>query len=282
MATETERFDRFSGGQPYKPSTRALDPNKVVIEPGWNARNMHSPETLAHIEELKVSILARINSDPPLSGLIEPVKVRFDRASGVAKVTDGECRTMAYRSIWADGMQAFMPCEEVKGTLEQLIATSLTSNTGLPLTQWELGTKCNRLKTGFNWSVEKIAAHCGKSKKYITEAIALSLAPPEAKQMIEAGDITPALVLHEVDKNKDNPEAAVKSLAVAVKKAKDSGQKTAKRARKSTAAELIALTKKVMHDVKKDEIENDGYQYVSVDRLAMIELAKLADAYPKK
>ena len=83
MPIQNERFDRCSTGRPYKPESRALDPREVTIQPGWNVRDMSSPETREWISTLKVSILTAGYDQT------KPISVRYDRKTGVAISNDG-------------------------------------------------------------------------------------------------------------------------------------------------------------------------------------------------
>jgi len=249
MPTPGERFDRMSAGMAYKPSSRALDPREVIIERGWNARTMSSSETKEHIKNLKISILSRVNSDPPLPGLFEPIKVRYNRQTGEVTLVDGECRLTACRELWDEGHEIYVPSVVVEGTDEQLIASSLLGNGGLPLTQWELGTKYHRLQVGYSWSIEKIAANTGKSKKYVTESITLANSPAEIKEMIAAGEITPARVRREVWQHGPN---AVEAIKAAIKDAASEAE-TAQVASETTKTRKPAPLTRAKAPSAKDE-----------------------------
>lgn len=216
MPQAGERFDRAESGVSYKPSSRAFDPREIVIETGWNARNMTAKDTREHIAALKVSIMGRVNADPPLPGLFLPIKVRYDYKTGTITLVDGECRLRACRELWDEGNQIYVPSVVAEGDTAQLIAATMTANSGLPLTQWEIGVQCNKLMIGFGWSVKMIAAHIVKPVRYVNEAIALAGAPKEAKSMMAAKEVTPGRVLHELKEHKGNPDAAVQVLKEAV------------------------------------------------------------------
>lgn len=213
MATPGERFDRTSDGEAYKPETRGLDPRKVVITTGWNVRDMNSPETREHIKTLKLSIVAR--------GVDKPISVRYDKVTGVATLVDGQCRLTACRELWEEGTKIYVPSMRVTGDEVELTAESLTSNSGLPLTQWEIGEGCRRLIKMGGWTVAKIAAHICKPVRYVNEAIALSTVPVEAKALMASGEVSPARVLQEV---REKGDGAVPALKEAVQKARSAPQ----------------------------------------------------------
>ena len=215
MPTPGERFDRAEGSQPYKPESRALDPREIVITEGWNVRDMNSPDTRDHIAALKISILAR--------GLDKAITVRYDRVTGVTTLVDGQCRLTACRELLDEGHTIFVPAIRVQGDEAELTAESLTSNTGHPLTQWEIGAGCRRLLK-FGWTPPQIAAHICKSLRYVTDAIALSNVSIEAKTMLSAGQVTPGAVLHAVKEH--GPDKAAEALQEAVAAQPDPPQAT--------------------------------------------------------
>jgi len=207
-ATPGQRFDRADGNQPYRPATAARDPREVVITPGWNVRDMTSPETREWISLLKLSILER--------GVDKAISVKYDIKTGIRTLVDGQCRLQACKELWQEGHKIYVPMIEVKGDEAELLTESLASNSGLPLTQLEIGKGCWKLIDKFHWTVEQVSAHIGKRPRYVTEAITLAQAPAEARELITEGKVTPGAVLHALKENNGNPEAAVQLLEEAV------------------------------------------------------------------
>ena len=203
MPTPGERFDR-AGGAAYKPESRALDPRDVVVEPGWNVRDMTSPDTREHIAALKASILAR--------GVDKAISVRYDKVSGITTLVDGQCRLTACRELWDEGHTIYVPAIRVTGDEAELTAESLSSNAGRPLTQWEIGAGCKRL-VKFGWSIPQIAAHICKTVRYCTDSLALADVPLEAKEMLNEGSVTPGAVLHAVSGKDGDSLPALKERA---------------------------------------------------------------------
>lgn len=210
MPEPGERLDRAADGMPYKPEARALKPYDIEIDPSWNGRDMSSAETNTHIEELMESIRARINSDPPLPALIYPVKIKYDRATGKAKLIAGECRLTACRRLWDEGEMIYVPAQVQEGTDVQQLLASVTENSGQPLTQWENGKTFRKLHIGCGLSIEAIASHACRSKRYVTDAIALANVPEEAKELLSAGTATPGAVLHAVRGTEGDSVASLK------------------------------------------------------------------------
>jgi len=221
MPTPGERLDRNSAGMPYKPDGRAFKPYDIEIVPLWNGRDMKSSETRQHIEELKTSIRARISSDPPLPALIYPVEIKYTQSTGNARLIAGECRLTACRELWDEGIEVYVPTVDVPkdATDVQLILTKITENSGQPLTQWENGSDYRKLHVGHGLSIEAIAAHACKSKRYVTEAIELARTITKStavKEMLNEGEVTPSAVLHAIKERDGDADAAAETLREAV------------------------------------------------------------------
>lgn len=271
MPTPGERFDRMTEGEAYKPESRGLDPRKVVIEQGWNVRDMTSKETREHIATLKASILAR--------GVDKAISVKYDRVSGVATLVDGQCRLTACRELWQEGTKVYVPSIRVSGDEAELTAESLTSNSGRPLTQWEIGEGCRRLMK-FGWTVAKIAAHICKPVRYVNEAIALSGVSVDAKVLMAEGAVSPARVLQEV---KEKGDAAVPALKKAVQEARSATQSapaTAKAGKKATTKPLAR--KKAPNPSERFVVMADELAQMIVDeKQSWEQVLKAARAYLK-
>jgi ParB-like chromosome segregation protein Spo0J len=180
---------------------------------------MNAPEVREHIDNIKASILARVNANPSLPGLIKPIEVSYDPATGKHTLEDGECRLIACRELWNEGHKIYVPNVRVKGDEAQLYAQHMAGNGGLPLSQIELAEGCRKLAVGYLWTPEMIAAHICKPKRFVTECLALAEVPQEAKQMIAAGEVTAPRVLSEIKKAEKQhvpAETAVASLKKAV------------------------------------------------------------------
>ena len=215
MPESGERLDRNSAGMPYKPQGRAFKPYDIEITPDWNGRDMNSPDTRQHIEELKASIRARIHADPPLPALIYPVEIRYTKATGTCRLIAGECRLTACRELWDEGEMVYVPATDSHpdATETQLLLTSLTENSGQPLTQWENGKIYRRLNVGCGMSIDAIAAHACRSKRYVTDAIELArtiTASPAVKELLNEVKVTTGAVLHAVKEH--GPESAADAL----------------------------------------------------------------------
>ena len=273
MPTPGERFDRSSGTRPYKPESRALDPREVTIQPGWNVRDMSSPETREWISTLKVSILTAGYDQT------KPISVRYDRKTGTATLVDGQCRLTACTELRNEGHEIWIPCVVTEGDEAALTAESMAGNAGQPLTQWEIGAGCRRL-VKYSWSPAMIAAHICKTIRYVNEAIALANVPVEAKEMLRDGSVTTGAVLHAVSgKDGDSLPKLKERVAAAPKPAQTSIPGTAKppkpvaRPKKPSAAEQTAKKAPAVLELA------DAMYRLIMDEQPWIELELAAKAY---
>jgi ParB-like chromosome segregation protein Spo0J len=216
--TPGQRFDRAEGSTPLRSDRAYYDPRWIRIEPDWNARDLSSTAAKAHIASLEESILA--------DGVREAIKVKYDRSTGIRTLVAGHCRLTACLNLIAKGHKDIkIPCEQVKGDEIELMIENLTSNPGLPLTQWEAGVEYRKL---IRWGVTAadVARRVCKPVRYVNEAIALSGAPLEAKAMLSEGTVTPGAVLHAVSGQNGDSIGALKAKVAALPKPKESRQAT--------------------------------------------------------
>lgn len=209
-----------------------IDPKKIAIEQGFNARNYHLPENRAHLDELKASI--RVN------GTLVPLLVRWDVDAKQAVLVDGECRLRANLELIEEGIEILaIPTIQVQGNNEaDRLITSLTANTGKPLSKWEIGTAFQRL-IAFGWTADKIAEKVGYTPRYVAESLELSDAPEDVKKLLSEQAVTPSLALQHIrsdgaGEGEKLKEKVAKARAKSPKKAKV----TAKRERKEKGVKL--------------------------------------------
>ena len=270
-----------------------IDPRIILVDDNFNPRDYSLPENHAHLDELKRSIRE--------NGVLVPLLVRFDPARKAAVLCDGECRLRAVLELIAEGVEILtVPTVQVPGGNEQdRLLIAITANTGKPLSKWELGNAFQRLYN-FGWDEPRIAVKTGYGERFIREAMELSDAPEEVKQLLSSQAVTPSLALAEL---RANGAAAVETLKAAANAAQSNGQKTAKRAKAKTLPpakpqtendttlnavqakskpannELLkALTDglwELINDVAVSDLDDEDLERVSVDRLLLLKLASL-------
>lgn len=242
-----------------------IDPRELVIREGFNYRDTSSPQAKAHIAWLIESIRER--------GVDEPIWV--ENTGDELYVIDGECRVLALRALWDEGLEVIVPTFSYKGDEAAVLAKSLIANGGLPPSQLEFGKAVERL-LAYGWTRERIAQHIpphlglsgAGATRYVDDALELQQAPLEVKKALKEGvdgvEISPALAVAATKKNRIMAteiirEEAAKAKAAGKKVAtrpKGAGKATkAKAAKEATAGETFALGDK-MADVMLSESPN--------------------------
>jgi hypothetical protein len=220
----------FSQG---KQEAYCIDPRNIVIRPGWNYRDTTSPEARKHIEWLKGSIKQR--------GVDEAVWIENDGQNFL--LVDGECRVIALRELWDEGVivtykdgtqgPPLCPTISIKGDEAAMIAKSLVLNGGLPPTQIEFGKAAERL-LALGYGSDQVAAltppHLGltgaKAKRYVRDAVDLQQAPIAVKKAVADGKVSPALALSVTKQNRMEAPAIIERAA---EEAEAAGKSQAKR-----------------------------------------------------
>ena len=252
-----------------------IDPRIIVVEDGFNVRDYTLPENRDHLDELKRSIRE--------NGTIKPLLVWWNAETKSAVLNDGECRLRANLELIAEGVEIVaVPCIQVAGGNEaERLLTSITANTGKPLSKWELGTAFQRLYK-FGWSEDQIATKTGYRLTFITEAMELADAPIEVKQLLSSRAVTPSLALDEL---RANGAAAVNNLRAMASERKASGKKgpvgkppvhVPKPAPAPPSPALIGVLREVLDDVAITDLTNESLARVTVDRVLLLKLASFA------
>lgn len=273
-----------------------IDPRLIDIEPGFNARDYTLPENRAHLDRLKLLLVAagRVN---------EPIIVRLNRETGRANVIDGECRLRATLELIAENVYPFteadMPCYPAPpGSDDEATRrfASLYANEGKSFSKWELGRGYQAL-FDLNISIPTIAKKTANSETFIRECIELANAPDELKQLLSSQAVSPAEAIRIV-RSADVP-AEVKTLQATVQAKKASGSKgPVKRAKKpimaskvpapqpkttvhkatgtALCAEVMAVLVELMSDVAISELNDDSVTRVQVDKVLFLKLASFA------
>lgn len=204
-----------------------LDPRDIIIRKGFNFRDTKSEASQAHIAWLKSSI--RDN------GVQEPIRVEF--IDGKPYLVNGECRLIALRQLWNEGLEVYVPAIQIKGDEAEILAKSMIANGALPPTKLEFGAAATRLQA-YGWDKSRIAQftppHIAKSasraKRYVEEAIELHNAPLDVKAAVRDGvdgvKVSEGLALAATRQSRMHAGEIVKQEA---EKAKAAGKKEAKR-----------------------------------------------------
>lgn len=197
-----------------------IDPRKLSILPGWNARNFDDPENIAHVETMALSIAE--------NGVKKPIEIRQE--DGKFLITDGECRWRGAMLAIKRGVDiATVPViNEKRGVVSEAdrILGQFVGNSGKTFTTLEQADIFARL-LALGWTETQIATKAACSAQHVRDLLQLRAAPTGVQQMVRAGKVSATLALQTVKKAKGDGKAAVKTLSKAVKAAKAGGKKKA-------------------------------------------------------
>jgi ParB/RepB/Spo0J family partition protein len=236
-----------------------IDPRIIVIEEGHNPRDYSLPENRQHLDGLKESIKQ--------NGTISPLWVRYDQGKKAAILVDGECRLRANLELIAEGVEIeAVPCIQVSGGNEpERLLLAITANTGKQFSRMELGYAFQRL-IRFGWTEEKIAQRSGYPLRLVREAMELADAPEAVKEMVSAGEVTPAAAVVHVRKQ---GAFAVDELK---KKIRAAEGKPITRTKAMPMTKLEKAARKLLEEfTKQNEMDE---QWIAVSRENLIALRK--------
>lgn len=193
-----------------------IDPAKISVVPGRNARDLTTPDNIEHIRHLADLIRENGFKDE------HPLELDDDLS-----VTAGHCRHAAVMLLRSEGFNVeFVPyVPEKKGTNEiDQIVYQRSSNAGKQLTPLEEGHNVKRL-LGLGLDVPKIAKRTGRSDTYIEQLLQLQAAPSAVKEMVAQREVSAKLAVDTLRQEGEAEGTAV--LKEAVQSARSAGKKKA-------------------------------------------------------
>lgn len=161
-----------------------IDPRKIVTIPGYNVRDLTTPEAIESLHVLKGQIIN--------DGVKTPLEVRL-LDDGTVAVIKGHRRLAAAMLAIGEGHEiTAIPClPEPKGTSDIDRAVDLIlSNSGEPLKPMETAQVVKRL-ANFGMNNKAIAARlCWKTVATVDMYLELLSAPTEVQDMVRSGEVS--------------------------------------------------------------------------------------------
>lgn len=247
-----------------------IDPRIILVEDGYNIRDLTTPDAQSKLMGLAQSI-----ADNGFS-IEQPITVRMEDEK--VYVVAGH-RRRAATLIAIDKLGAeieAIPCiAEAKGTSEaDRCADLVVSNSGEPLTSLELGGVVKRL-VAFGWDNGRIAKRFGwASAQTVDGYLTLLSAPQAVQEMVRNDEVSASTAISTVRKH---GAGAQETLAAAKVKANSEGKTRVTKAHvSSTTGEfqptagnvrtLIAALEKIAADGDDDaaDIARDALESVGV------------------
>lgn len=218
-----------------------LDPRKVEIEKGFNARDFGTEENKTHVRGLADSIKE--------IGVQVPLRVRL--VGETFRIVDGESRLRATLLAIEEGapIETVPAIVEPKGVDDAArTAMLLVANSGKRLTPLEQAVVIARL-TGFGWSPEQISASTGISRGHLSALTMLNSAPAAVKAAVKAGQVSSSTV---IEVARDHGDEAGQVLADMIARAKEAGRD------KATPRDAVAPKKR--HRAKRAPLSFSAHE----------------------
>lgn len=159
-----------------------VDPHLLKIDPGYNPRDLTTPQARDGLDELKRSIIA--------NGVRVPLEIRLEGEDLI--VVAGHRRLAAVIAAISEGheIKAIPIIAEPKGMNETERTVNLAiSNSGEPLAPIEMAEVVRRL-IAFGWPNTQIAMRLGwKSIQTVTHYISLLGADAEVQNLVRSGEV---------------------------------------------------------------------------------------------
>jgi ParB-like chromosome segregation protein Spo0J len=196
-----------------------VDPHKIEIEPGFNAR----PIDQEHVGAMKTSMLA--------GSILPPLFVRVD--NGRIILVDGHHRLAAIRELIEGGQEIKrVDVVQFRGNDADRIAHMLTSSQGKNLTPLQMGLQYRKL-AAFGFDEREIGDKVGKTRQHVHDMVFLAESNSDVQGMVARGEVAAHVAIAALRKH---GSGAGSVLAVHLDTAKAAGKKkvTNKTIRKSS------------------------------------------------
>lgn len=193
-----------------------IDPRNIVVEEGWNVRDLTEPNNAAHVHELSLSIRA--------VGVKMPLKVRIDARGPV--LVDGHCRLAAVMKCVEEGIDIkSVPCiSDNKESEADRVLNMIVANAGKALEVEEAARVVAKLVNGYNWSEKEVSDKIGRSTTYVRNLLDLQAAPHEVLLMVRAGRVSASLAIETLRAHGNDSKAAVETLKAGLEAAEAAGK----------------------------------------------------------
>ena len=207
-------------------------PDQFVIRPELNARDLSTPDNVAHVEWLATEM-----RDKGFTSILKCMMWE-----GALVLTEGHCRTTAVKLCiergWLPADTLVPALTEPKGTsMIDLYARQVSGNgTSKELNPEEMIANVKRIMT-IGKTVPEIAKLIGKSADYINRLLDFQSAPTEVHKMVAEGTVS--LAVAQATIKKKGAAEGVQALQEGVEKAKAAGRK------KATAGDVAPKPKKL-------------------------------------
>ena len=233
-----------------------IDPDEILVEPGFNVRDFTLQENIDHLAKIKASL----KENGQIQALLVETKDRKIYLRG------GETRLRAIRELRSDGVE--WPLVLVKkvdsADDDKRLIVSLVENSGKPFNAAEEAEAFGRL-VKWSWTPERISKATGRTLGYVTQALELTNAPAEVKALVATGTATKAAAVQATRKGSQAVEdlktraksapkdKAGKAKPVARTKAKPAKQPVVELEKFATPTEIHLLIVNILYAEDADQ-----------------------------
>jgi len=221
-----EKAVKDAGGSSTKMYRIPID--RIELIPGFNVR-VDSDSYAEHRDKLVASIAANgFDDTKPLTGYVG----KNEDGDNVIFVTDGHTRLDAVRTFNSDPdtkseneiTELPVVVRRDQPSMADLTVSLHTSNSGRPLTPYELGIVVERLLSEEGADKEDIARRLAVSPRYLDDVVLLAGAPVKIRNHVLRDEVSSTMAIQELRRN---PEKAAERIGAAVEKAQGAGKKRA-------------------------------------------------------
>lgn len=251
------------------------------ILPNFNVR-VHDDAYKEHLASIVASMKANgYRQDRLMTGF-----VAIEDGQQIIYVTDGHTRYEAAKIAVSEGAEiphipiVILP----QGTnVEDLTAGLVTSNSGKPLSPYEVGIVCKRL-IGFGWEPRQIGERLSFTEQYVNNLLVLMAAPKEIRDMVQSGQVAASTAVAVLTSHGDK---AVEHLLLGLNRAKSAGgsRVTAKHLPGSFFTKSVKKAAPKLFSALSEVKQDPAYQSISPklrvrleELITQLETAKEKDA----
>lgn len=184
LADALKQIGASKGGDLYM-----IDPTELEVMADFNVRVRNTDEWESQVKALMDSIRANgFQSDKPISVVAD----QGQDSKVTLWVVDGHTRLEAVNRLIVEGVEIETVPVVIRPkntTFEDMLVALVTSNTGKPLTPYEMSTVVKRLQN-HGWDDAKIAERLGITRVYVGNLTVLSGAPAKIRNQVVAGKLS--------------------------------------------------------------------------------------------
>lgn len=231
---------READGVLGKQDAYPFDPRKLKVKPGYNVRDLDSPDERPALDELKASIKER--------GVEEPLKVQVEGDD--VFIIRGHRRHRAAMELIDEGhpVSNVLVFQVPRGMNDADLNLDIIAGNDnrKDLTQLQIAEVIARQSVVYKWDIDRIAKGIGKTNATVANALKVSELPENIKDQIRKGIISATEAVKEVKETRDaktDPAFAAQLIQDAADEQKRLGKKHKATPKALTAAKERAKPK---------------------------------------